>query len=77
MTEEEEQFQLSNTCWICEKLIDDEKVRDHCHITGKFRGAAHCRCNINLQLTKKVPAISHSLRGYDSHSIFYKLKNSM
>ena len=41
MTEkEEEQFLSSNTCWICEKLIeyDDEKVRDYCHITGKFRG---------------------------------------
>ena len=35
MTEEEEQFQSSNTCWICEKLIkdDDEKFRDRCHIT--------------------------------------------
>ena len=38
---EEEQFQSSNTCWICEKLFDDQKVRDHSHITGKFRGAAH------------------------------------
>ena len=40
---EEEQFQLSKTCWICEKLIDDdnEKVRNHYHVTGKFRGAAH------------------------------------
>ena len=37
--EEEEQFQWSNACWICEKLIDDDdkKVRDHCHIGGKFR----------------------------------------
>ena len=44
---EEEEFQLSNICWICEKLIDDddEKVRDHCHVTGKFRGAAHWSCN--------------------------------
>ena len=41
MTEEEEQFQSSNICWICKKLIDDEKVRDHCHITGKLRGVAH------------------------------------
>ena len=76
MTEEEEkQFQSSNTCWICEKLIDDddEKVRDHCHITGKFRGAAHWSCNINLQLTKKVPVIFHNLRGYDSHLIFDEL----
>ena len=76
MTEkEEEQFQSSNTYWICDKLIDDddEKVRDHCHITGKFRGAAHWSCNINLQLTKKVPVIFHNLRGYDSHLIFYEL----
>ena len=50
---EEEQFKSSNTCWICEKLIDDddEKVRDHCHVTGKFRGATPWSCNINLQLT--------------------------
>ena len=52
-TGEEEKFQSSNTCWICEKLIDNEKVRDYCHITGKFRCAAHWSCNINLQLTKK------------------------
>ena len=49
MSEEEEQFQSSNTCWICEKPIDDddddEKVRDHCHVPGKFRGAAHWSCN--------------------------------
>ena len=77
MSEEEEEFQSSNTCWICEKLIDndDEKVRDHCHVTGKFRGAVHWSCNINVQLTKKVPAIFHNLRGYDSHLIFDELKN--
>ena len=46
--EENEQFQSNNICWICEKLIDDEKVRDHCHLTGKFRGAAHWSCSINL-----------------------------
>ena len=51
MSEEEEHlFQQSNSCWICKKLIDndEEKVRDHCHLTGKFRGAAHGSCNINL-----------------------------
>ena len=62
---EEEQFQPSNICWISEKLIDndDEKVRDYCHVTGKFRGAALWSCNINLQLTKKFPVLFHNLRG--------------
>ena len=48
--EEEHLFQQSNSCWICEKLIDndDKKVRDHCHVTEKFRGAAQWSCNINL-----------------------------
>ena len=76
MSEKEEHlFQQSNSCWICKKLIDDgeEKVRDHCHVTGKFRGAALRSCNINLQLTKKVPVIFHNLRGYDSHLIFNEL----
>ena len=73
--EEQQQFQLSDVCWIYDKLIDndDEKVRDHCHVTGKFRGAAHWICNINLQLTKKVAVIFHNLRGYDSYLIFREL----
>ena len=77
MNEEEEHlFQQSNSCWICKKLIDndDQKVRDHCHVTGKFRGAAHGSCNINLQLIKKVPVIFHNLRGYDNHLIFNELE---
>ena len=76
MTEEEEHlFQKSNNCWICKKFINnnEEKVRDHCHVTGKFRGAAHESCNLNLKLTKKVPVIFHNLRGYDSHLIFNEL----
>ena len=52
MSEEEEHlFQQSNSCWICKQLVDndEEKVRDHCHVTGKFRDAAHGSGNINLQ----------------------------
>ena len=80
MSEEEQHlFQQRNSCRIGEKLIDkgDEKVRDHCHITEKFRGAAHWSCNINLQLTKKVLVIFHNLRGCDSHLIFLSLINLM
>ena len=76
MTEEEENlFQESNNCWICKKLIDndDENVRDHCHVTGKFRGAALWDCNINFQLTKKAFAIFCNLKGYDTHLIFSEL----
>ena len=78
MIEEEEQFQSSNTCWICGKLVDDddEKVSDHCHITRKFRGTAHWSFNIKkklLKLTKNVPVIFHNLKGYDSHLIFCEL----
>ena len=76
MSEKEEHlFQQSNKFWICKKLIDndEEKVRDHCDVTGKVRGAAHWDCNINFQLTKKVPVIFHNLRGYDSHLIFNEL----
>ena len=55
-------------------MIDfDEKVRDHCHITGKYRGCAHWSCNINLKISKKVPVIFHILKGYDSHLIFKEL----
>ena len=57
MSEKEEHlFQQSGSC---KKFIDnnEEKVRDHCHVTGKFRGAAHCNCKINFQLTKNIPVI--------------------
>ena len=54
---------------------DDAKVRDHCHATGKFRGANHWSFNTNLQLTKKVPVIFHNLRRYDNNLIFDELKN--
>ena len=47
----------------------DIRARDHCHITGKYRGSAHQDCNINFRLTAKIPIIFHNLRGYDSHFI--------
>ena len=76
MSEEEENLFLNNNnCCICKKIIsnDEDKVTDHCHVTGKFRGAAHESCNLDFQLTKKIPVIFHNLRSYDSHLIFYEL----
>ena len=46
------------------------EIIDHCHITSKFRGAAHQSCNLNFQLTKRIPAIFHNLKRHDSHLIF-------
>ena len=76
MSEKEEHLlQQSNNCSICKKLIgnDEEKVRDHCHVTGNCRDVAHWCCNINFQITKKVPIILKDLRGYSSHLIFNEL----
>ena len=68
-TEAEERFELSNICWICGELVDvaDEKVKDHCHVTGKHRGAAHWNCNVKM--STKIPVICHNIKDYDSHLI--------
>ena len=72
MTEVDEQcFKNMDGCHICgEKYTDkDVRVRDHCHITGKFRGSAHQECNLKLRIKPeniKIPVIFHNLRGYDS-----------
>ena len=73
--EEEKRFEMSNICWICNELfeVSDKKVRDHCHISGKHRGTAHCSCNINLKISKKIPVIFNNLKGYDSYLILKEL----
>ena len=76
--EDEEKFQKANKCHICNKKYTDEdiKVRDHCHITGKYRGSAHQECNLQLRLNTekiKIPVIFHNLRGYDSHFIMQEI----
>ena len=70
--EEQHLFQQSNSCRIFKKRFDndEEKVRDHCQVTGKFRGAADRIYNVNFQLTKKVPVIFYNLWGYYSLLIF-------
>ena len=65
-------------CHICEKKykVDDVPVRDHCHVTGKYRGSAHQSCNLKLQISAekiKIPVVFHNLKGYDSHFIINEL----
>ena len=59
---------------ICKKeFIVDDKVRDHCHYTGKYRGAAHNTCNLRCKIPKNIPVIFHNGSTYDYHFIIRKL----
>ena len=79
MTKKDEKaFTKAKRCHICEKKYtdDDVPVRDHCHVTGKYRGSAHQTCNLKLQISAekiKIPVIFHNLKGYDSHFIINEL----
>ena len=79
MTEENEQeFKKATTCHICDKKYTEKdiRVRDHCHITGKYRGSAHQECNLKLRINPKeikIQVIFHNLRGYDSHFIMQEI----
>ena len=75
--DELKQFNDVTKCWICNEEFDDtadekgyrknEKVKDHCHYTGRFRGAAHNSCNLKYKKPKFIPVVFHNLSGYDSH----------
>ena len=65
-----ESHRTARRCHVCDGLLKGDSVRDHCHITGKYRGAAHSACNLKLRLSPKtttIPVVFHNLRGYDSH----------
>ena len=70
-----EDFKNSTKYWICNNdYIDtDVKVRDHYHVTGKYRGSAHRYCYINLKLNLKIPIVFQNLKNYDSHLIMQEL----
>ena len=69
-SEEWKKFRESEVCWLCKKKFGEKtlsKVRDHCHYTGKFRGAAHQSCNLKFQRPKFTPVFFHNLQNYDAH----------
>ena len=47
--EDEEDYKNNKICRFCAKYIESDKVRDHCHLTGKYRGPGHNTCNINVK----------------------------
>ena len=73
--EDEEIYNNSQICGICREELNTDKVRDHCHVTGKFRGATHNKCNLKIRIPRKLPIIFHNLQGYDGHIIFEELNN--
>ena len=83
-------YKNTKKCYICHQVFEIkvskksnkkylDKVRDHCHLTGKFRGAAHCSCNLKLRLnpeTLVIPVVFHNLRGYDAHLIMQAISKT-
>ena len=65
--EEKDNYNQENTCYICKKDFNNDKVRDHCHFTGKYRGAAHNTCNLRYKIPKNIPVIFHNGSTYDYH----------
>ena len=76
LTEEDEgDYKKNNICRFCEKKILPDKVRDHCHLTDKYRGVAHSTCNINVtqKQGKFIPFLFHNFRKFDCHMFFKKM----
>ena len=64
---EAERFNKETKCWICKGELNNDKVRDHCHFTGRYRRAAHNSCNLKYRKLNFTPVVFHNLSGYDSH----------
>ena len=78
--EEKESYENQKICHICEKECSTDnkdkkyhKVRDHCHYTGKYRGAAHNNCNLRYKIPKDIPIVFHNGSTYDYHFIIKQL----
>ena len=87
LTQEENNRQIEQEiCYICKEkfcvdkddkdYINRKKVKDHCHYTGKFRGAAHSKCNLNYKVPKDIPILIHNA-SYDTHFIINKLAKNL
>ena len=72
---DEEDYEKNNVCRFCEKEIISDKNRDHCHLTGKYRGPSHSKCNINVTQKQSnfIPFIFDNFSNYDCHMFFKKL----
>ena len=67
------EYNSSNKCRICLKPISDNKVRDHCHYTGYYRGPAHSMCNLRYKVPSFIPVVFHNLSGYNAQMFIREL----
>ncbi|GBL85266.1 hypothetical protein AVEN_145574-1, partial [Araneus ventricosus] len=72
-TRDLEEFQKATHCNLCKKWLGKDRVRDHDHLSGKYRQALHNKCNLQLKQRKMIPCIFHNLRNYDGHLIMQGL----
>ena len=76
-TEEDiKHFNNASDCWICGGELGNDRVRDHCHFTGRYRGPAHNSCNLKYRKPKNISVFFHNLSGYDSHLFIKKLAST-
>ena len=68
-------YDNSILCHICNEELGKDKVSDHCHLSGKFRGAAHEVCNLKYKVSKFFPFVFHNVSGYDSRLFIKTLGN--
>ncbi|XP_036146615.1 uncharacterized protein LOC118646876 [Monomorium pharaonis] len=73
--DEWENFYSATHCHVCEKPFapNDTRARDHCHLTGRYRGPAHSDCNLNYKDSHCIPIVFHNLSGYDAHFIIKEI----
>ena len=71
--EDRKHFNNASDCWICGEYLENDRVRDHCHFTGRYRGPAHKSCNLKYRKPKNISVFFHNLSGYDSHLFIKKL----
>ena len=67
------EYRKATDCHICFKSLGENKVRDHCHYSGLYRGAAHTMCNLRYKIPSYIPVVFHNLAGYDAHLFIREL----
>ena len=79
---DQEQAKAQVNCYFCEKPLLQKNfrdaVKDHCHMTGAYLGAAHNECNLKMRIkhtTDQIPIVFHNLRGYDAHHLMQAMSN--